>query len=182
MELRIRTNKGLRPNLLDRFSGVIESDEMVQTVNFCLARSDSKEKILKKNLARLFGLIIHRLAGGRSISILFPYDIDKIRKKISGLNSDGKWVRIEITSFEVSHLIQILEAASFTTFYAQVGGGKAIPRLPAHLFKDNLKQAQFLVVFTLYDESMEVLSIPIPSDTVMTIAREVASEEGVRIV
>jgi len=46
---------------------------------------------------------------------------------------------------------------------------------------ENLDQAYLLVVFELYDESMEVLSKVVSPGVVVNTVREVASDEDVRL-
>lgn len=183
MELLYRVHKGLKPNLIDKISGIVESKD-ASTVNLCLTSPSSKKMVSKKELVRIFGLIIQKLSAGKLVKFLFPYDIKEVKKNLLRFNAktkeEGSWLWLEIPSPQLSNLVQVLEAASFTTFYAQVDGVKVVPKEPSNLL-NSLKQNYFLVVFTLYDESMEILSMHIPSDTIINVSREVGLEEKVKV-
>ena len=134
--------------------------------------------------ARIFWRIIYKLADGRTIRLLFPYDVGVIKKKLSSLGvtakKEGRWLWLDVDQLELSKLMEVLEEASFTTFYAQVDGVKVVSQKPVDLI-NSLKQQYFLVVFTLYDESMEILSLLLPSDSIMNIIRQVGLEENVKV-
>jgi hypothetical protein len=185
MELLCRIDKGLKPNILDKLLGLREPEEMIQTVSFWLTEPTSKKLLPLKVSARVFGMIIHRLSEGHTIRFLFPYDVGQVKNRLSDLRVAAKkesgWLWLEITPLELPKLMQVLEAASFTTFYAQVNGEKVIPPKPTGLF-DALKQTYFLVVFTLYDDSIEILSSVVPPDVIINCAREVGIKEGVQVV
>lgn len=185
MELRYKVRKGLKPDLLDKISGMIESQDAT-TVDFFLTSASSKEAVPNEDMARVFGLIMSRLADGRSIKLLFAYNVAEVCRRLVELKlgaearKEGRWLRLEIKSQQTSNLIRVLESVSFTAVYAEVGGEDTLPRKPALLF-NRLELTYFVSVLTLYDESMEVVSSNISPNTIIDIARAVCAEEKIQI-
>lgn len=190
MQLHCRIHHGLKPGLLDRLVGV-EADESIWTADLCLTKPDSRQLVPTRDLVRVFGSIVHRLAEVRSIWVLFPYDVGQVKKKLGALNIESRKERgglaVEIASPHLPLLTRVLEAGESTTFYSLVEkeAGSPSPRIPPRtdlklLFK-NLGQAYFLGVFSLYDESMELLSKFLPAELIISAVREVGTEEGVQV-
>lgn len=190
MELHCRIHHGLTPGLLDRLVGV-QAHESIWTADLCLTKPDSRHLVPTRDLVRVFGSIVHRLAEVRSIWVLFPYDVGQVKRKLGALNIESRKERgtlaVEIASPHLPLLTQVLEAGASTTFYSLVEkeAGSPPPWTPPLtdlklLFKD-FGQAYFLGVFSLYDESMELLSKFLPAEFIINAVREVGTEEGVQV-
>ena len=190
MELHCRIHRGLQPDLLNRLQG-LEPDETIQTASLCLTASRSRQVVAPRDLARVFGAIVHTLAESRPVRLLFPGDVKTIKRKLRQLNVETKEGRksvwVELTYPHLPLLADVLEAAAFTTFYASVGGEEAVRSLQtvrgseAALLLRKLGDHYFIAVFALYDESIELLSKFIPAEFVINAARETGAEAGIKV-
>jgi len=190
MELHCRIHRGLRPDLLDRLQG-LEPDETIQTASLCLTASGSRQVVAARDLARVFGSIVHRLAESRPVRLLFPRDVRTIKRKLHQLGVETKEGRksvwVEVTYPHLPLLAEVLEAGAFTAFYASVGGEEAVRSLQtirwseATLLLRKLGDHYFVAVFALYDESVELLSKFVPAEFVINAVREVGAEAGIKV-
>lgn len=184
MEIHCEIQQGLKPGLLDRFTGLNVSDETVWTMKIFLTDPASRELLASRELARVFGSIIQKIAGARSACFFFPYDLGEVKTKLQNHNIEltkGKGGGlVKIPSQNLSSLVEVLETSAFTTFYAWVGGQDTIPDKPELLF-ENLDVNDLVVVLSLYDESVELLSKLVPVEVVVNIIHEVGAEIGIQV-
>jgi hypothetical protein len=190
MELLYQIRRGFNPNILDRLSG-IQDDATIVTVSLCLTEKSSKRLLPSVDLARVFGLILHKLAKERPINLLFPYDDRKVQRNLKKINVQvGKEKRnlwVEIAPPHIPTLVKVLEAGAFTTFYGCVDGelGKQITGRdeengPDLLFK-RAGQSYFLTAFSLFDEGLEIISKYLSAESVINTVQTVAAEEGIQV-
>jgi len=192
MELYCKIRQGLEPDLLDRLSRLFEADPAIRTAQICLTDPRSRRQVPTSDLARIFATIVSNLAEGRGIALLFENDLREVEKKLRSLRMEGKreghrslWVELPPPNLE--GLSETLRLCAFTTFYGWVSsidlaGDRSLPKGAS--FRQavrNLDEAYFLSVFTLYDESMELLSKAIPSEFIISAVREVGAAEGLRV-
>lgn len=185
IKLYYKVQKALKPNLLEKFFGIGVSDNSVHSVSLFLTSSGKMQLLSSRDLSRIFVLIIQKLAEGRSVQFLFPYDKKEVKNKISKFKmgeeeSNGLlWFETDFT--HITTIGQILEEASFTTFFALIGSEKTAPNNLSDLMK-SLKKKYLVIVFSLFDESIEVLSAIVPGEKVLNVAREVCTEMNVEFV
>ena len=133
----------------------------------------------------VFCSIIVKLAQEREISFVFPYDMGKVASELQNLNVRASktkgWLVVEAPSWDLPLISGISAAASFTTFYAIVDGVKCQSDKLADMF-NKLGSYYFMVVFTHYDESIEILSRYIDNKTIEQVVIAVGTEKDVRTV
>lgn len=170
----------MKPDLLDRLSG-LNADLTVCSVRLCLTDSGSPKNVTNDDLARVFGQVLLKLAGQHCINLLFPYDVGEISRKLESLNiewtREGRALIIRISASQFPILFEILRTAAFTTFYAWPNGIKPIPSDPS-LLLGNLDAIPFAAVFTLYDDSLELMSKLVPAEEILKAVRGVGADAG----
>jgi len=189
MELHCQITRGFKPGLINRLSG-LKADDAIWTAELCLTLPNSRTLVPARDLARVFPSIIRRLAGGRPIKLLFSHDEKQIENKLTGSNlplekkRQGIWATI--ASPYLPSFLHVLEMVAFTTFYACVDGqtdesnaAHAKDRGFRFLLK-SIKKQQFIVAFSLYDESMRIMSACTPVEAVINAVQEVGAKEGLQ--
>ncbi len=180
MELHCKTKRGLIPDLLDKLSG-IKSDEEAWLADLFLSNGE----IHSEDAARIFSSIIHRLAKDHRISFLFPYDIGEVKRKLRNINvqaikrKDGLLIKPQASDLPLMNTI--LKATSFTTFYALVDSEKPEQGNLADIFND-LDSYNFIVVFSIYDDSIEILSHSVDERTIKMAVSGIGAEEGIETI
>lgn len=193
MELYCNIQQRLEPDLLDRLSRLFDADPRTRTAQICLTDPGSRRQVPTLDLARIFATIVTNLAEGRGIELLFENDLRQVEKKLRSLRMKGKkeghrslW--IELPSPSLFELTESLRLCAFTTFYGWVpsgglGGARSMPEGASfRLAVRHLEEAYFLSVFTLYNESLELLTKAIPSEFIISAVREVGAAEGLRVI
>lgn len=184
MKLHIKTRQGLRPDVLEKLSGSKAADEAAWVTALCLTEHSSRELLPNQELARVFALVIHKLARGRAINFLFWSDKAQVKRNLQNLDvrktEDAKALLVEIPSQELLTLRKLLEAGAFTTFYGWIDG-IVTPDKPTSLF-ESLGTIDFVAVFSLYDETIEILSRLVPNDFLIPAIRNVGVETGIEVV
>jgi hypothetical protein len=87
----------------------------------------------------------------------------------------------QVPAQEDSTLARLLEAGAFTTFYGWTDGMELTPTQPTVLL-ENLGAVQFVAVFTIFDETMEVISKLIPIEAVKKSIQAVCDEAHIEVV
>jgi hypothetical protein len=184
VELYVKTSQGLRPDFLDRLSGLSVEDETVWATALCLTEHDSQKVLPNSSLARVFARVMHKLAKGRAINFFFSSDLGEINRNFRDLgiktNSRKKNLFVEVRAEDISLMERVLEAAAFTTFYGWIDGTEIMPEQTSFLF-ENLGTIELVAVFSLYDETVEIVSKLVPVDFVLQSVREVALEAGIEV-
>ena len=190
MQLQYYIRRGFNPDLFEKLSG-LRRDETVLTAGLCLTTKASQQSVSSRTLAELFGALLDSLAEQRPIQLVFSHDVRQAEQKLEVLNlssrKDRGSIRIEVALPHLPKLSRILEAGAFTTFYGYVDAGTTIPNessvketMPGALFK-SLDKYYFVCVFSLYDESMELISKALSEELVINALQSVGALKGISI-
>src|SRR5208283_5994712 len=116
-----------------------------------LIAPNSRRLVPKNEASQFFSMIIQKLANNRTIRFHFPSHTKEVQKKLNRLDIKGqgtkKWLWFGINSPQYQILVDILNAVSFTAFYAQVDGDKELPTTTDDLF-NNLRQNYAVIAFS----------------------------------
>lgn len=183
MEIHCKTSYGIKPDLLDRLSG-LKLDSTVCSVRLWLIESGSKESVSNNDLVQVFGSVFSRIAEGHSITLLFPHDVSELRRKLDALSIDWKKEKggllVEFPWSKSQVLFDVLRVTAFTTFYGWTDRLEPLPTNPSLLFQ-NLDAILVVGVFALYDDSVELLSKRLPSEQIMIAVRDVAADMDIPV-
>jgi hypothetical protein len=131
----------------------------------------------------VFAAVLHALAAHRPSLLLFRYDLPEVRRKLSAaqvpVKEERGWIHVEIRAIDVEFLASILESVSFTTFYLCVDGN--VPDSPVELF-NTLQNAALVGTFSLFDETMEVVSPMATGDAILEELKRVAKARMMSLV
>jgi len=139
-----------------------------------------------KILAEVFTSLVTELADHRHIRLLFPRQNEEgaikraLRKANIEYEKEGDWFLTDVGTRDATILKQILEAISFTEFYAQIDGHGPLPKKVSGLL-DALENHYFVCLFSLYDESMEIFSKFLKEEEVLEAARQMGREKGFQV-
>jgi hypothetical protein len=187
MQLRYTIHHGFEPQRLEKLSG-LRADEAVEAVRVCLTAPNLHRVIPAEDLARVFSRIVQALAGERVVRLFFPYEVSALRRDLkefaAQLQEEGDALYAEVPPPHLPLLVRLSEKAAYSTFFGCVAADvtNPMPRWtnPTALLAD-LRSLQFVVVFTLYDESIELLSARLPVEHIIGAVREAGAVEGVQV-
>ena len=199
MELYFKIARAKRQDWLRRivgksdfFSGLLDISKDREEVQSVILSMREKGTLFYKEidtqiLAQVFSAIVYRLAGGRSINLLFPRDTElgSVKREIKKINLQWakvrKWLTIDVTSMELCLFSKILEAISFAHFYAEIDGKEDLPDKALDIFQ-KMEKRYVVIVFSLYDESIEIISELVTAEAVLKISRELGEEMGFEVI
>lgn len=181
MELHCQIERGLKPKLAERLFAT-KADPTVLRASICLLNDGGKREMPSRDVARVFTALVHKLAGGRTITLVFDDHPARVKRVLGALSIQatraGRSLWVDLSPVDLALLVRVLEEVTFATFCAAVNGEKFSRE--SDILR-SLDQIYFAVIFEMYDDSMELLSKFVPAELVLNAVREVGAEEGIRV-
>lgn len=181
MELHCQIERGLKPKRAQRLFAS-KADPRVLRASICLLNDGGKREVPARDVARVFTALVDKLAGGRTITLVFGDHPARVRRVLGALGIQaaivGGSLWIDLSPVELALLVRVLEKVTLATFCAAVNGQEI--RRESDILR-SLDRIYFAVIFEMYDDSMELLSKFVPAELVLNAVREVGAEEGIRV-